>query len=97
MIDCRFAFGIDIEKQTWPDDPRYLHVDKWPLRLAWADEQVRRWSDPKERGLAIAMLEIYSGSGMREQQSVFIRRDNLKNTPKAVRDAVWALIEGAPA
>ena len=96
LVDTRFSYGIDIDAQLWPDDPIYIRLDQWPARVEWAEDQVRLWENTESRNQALAMLEIYSNSGMLEQQSVFLRRDTLRNTPESVRDAVWRLLEEAP-
>jgi hypothetical protein len=92
LIDCRFSYGVDIDAQLWPDDPKYLRFDRWVDRVAAVRSEIAKWEDTKARAQANAILDIYSESGYQEQSVVILRRDTLRYAPERVRDAVWGLL-----
>jgi uncharacterized protein YjbI with pentapeptide repeats len=94
LIQCSFKGGIDIGLQLWPASENYVRLDRARERVRTAREIVSGWSDQDARKLALIMLEVYSSSGYEEQEAIFARRDDLKDTiPTDLSDQVWSLLE----
>ncbi len=94
IIDCRFWFGVDIGAQSWPDDPIYLRLDRWPERVAAARSRVAVWPEGPEKEYAEDLLMSLGDYGMAEQEEAFLRRDDVRRIP-AVRDRLYELLQTA--
>ena len=91
LFDCNFRFGVDIGANSWPSGAEYVRFDRPIERIAGARPMVEGWPEPARRD-GLNMLDVLGGPGYQEQREYFGRRDSMAVIPRAVRDAVWALL-----
>ena len=95
LAGVSFVYGIDLDAQRLPDGPAYRRFDQWGMRLAWARDSVRAWTNQRHQKEALRVIDAYGGPGHLEQDEVFVRTDDFW-IPAGIRQDLWSLIDGAP-
>jgi len=96
LIDTAFRAAVDISAQLWPDDPRYLRLDRLDERIPKVRAEVSGWPLGEARREALGMLKVYSGDVFNwDQREDIYYRDDLDSVPKEIRDRVWSMLEHA--
>jgi uncharacterized protein YjbI with pentapeptide repeats len=92
LLDAAFVYGIDMDRQRFPDDDLHVRVESFPRRLPKARGEVKRWYE-RERAPALAMLAALEAR-WRDQDIVVARRWTPRiKAPDRVQARVWELLE----
>lgn len=92
LLDVAFAYGIDMDRQRFPDDELHVRVDAFQRRLPRARAEIKAWYE-RERKPALAMLATLEAR-WRDQDVVVARRwtPRIKASDR-VQARVWELLE----
>ncbi len=88
-----FVWGVDVRAQLFPESADYVLLDRWAERVEFARRVVETWSD-YERGEADIILNVYTGPGYEEQESVFLHKWSL-DVPREIAGKVWDVLTDA--
>jgi len=92
LLDVAFVYGIDMERQRFPDDELHVRVERFQRRLPKARADIKRWYE-RERAPALVMLAALEAR-WRDQDIVVTRRWTPRiKAPDRVQARVWELLE----
>jgi hypothetical protein len=93
IYETRFAHGIDIDAQRWPQGGNYIKLNHVHDRFKRVRAHVNKWPNGKEKAEALIMLDVYEAD-CDHQEGLFARRDEIPLEP-ATRNRVWQMLESA--
>lgn len=92
LLDVAFVYGVDMDRQRFPDDELHVRVDAFQRRLPRARAEIKGWYE-RERRPALAMLATLEAR-WRDQDVVVARRWTPRiKAPDRVQARVWELLE----
>lgn len=92
LVECAFIRGIALVAQRWPEDERYVRLDRFQLRLTRGRSEILSWTDLGARGQALDLIQAASFL-YREQTDVIARRVEERSPISAeVQRRVWEVL-----